>query len=319
MDENMTLQQLRYVIKIVECGSISEAAKQLFITQPSLSTAVKELEKELGIEIFYRTAKGISLTVDGTEFLSYARQIIEQTELMEQRYLGKKPSKQLCSISTQHYAFAVNAFVELLLGLNVDEYEFTLRETKTYEIIEDVKNLRSEIGIIYLSDFNEKVITKLLKENHLVFNPLFEAKPHVFVSSKHPLAKNSLVTLEDLEDYPFLAFEQGEYNSFYFSEELLSTVPRKKTIRVSDRATLFNLLIGLNGYTICSGFLSRDLNGDNIVSVPLQTKERMLIGWIANKKSYLSTLSLDYISKLKKLIREYGYPIVEKSSDTASG
>ncbi|NLO97599.1 MAG: LysR family transcriptional regulator [Peptococcaceae bacterium] len=315
----MTLQQLRYVIKIVECGSISEAAKQLFITQPSLSTAVKELEKELGIEIFYRTAKGISLTVDGTEFLSYARQIIEQTELMEQRYLGKKPSKQLCSISTQHYAFAVNAFVELLLGLNVDEYEFTLRETKTYEIIEDVKNLRSEIGIIYLSDFNEKVITKLLKENHLVFNPLFEAKPHVFVSSKHPLAKNSLVTLEDLEDYPFLAFEQGEYNSFYFSEELLSTVPRKKTIRVSDRATLFNLLIGLNGYTICSGFLSRDLNGDNIVSVPLQTKERMLIGWIANKKSYLSTLSLDYISKLKKLIREYGYPIVEKSSDTASG
>ena len=315
----MTLQQLRYVIKIVECGSISEAAKQLFITQPSLSTAVKELEKELGLEIFYRTAKGISLTVDGTEFLSYARQIIEQTELMEQRYLGKKPSKQLCSISTQHYAFAVNAFVELLLGLNVDEYEFTLRETKTYEIIEDVKNLRSEIGIIYLSDFNEKVITKLLKENHLVFNPLFEAKPHVFVSSKHPLAKNSLVTLEDLEDYPFLAFEQGEYNSFYFSEELLSTVPRKKTIRVSDRATLFNLLIGLNGYTICSGFLSRDLNGDNIVSVPLQTKERMLIGWIANKKSYLSTLSLDYISKLKKLIREYGYPIVEKSSDTASG
>lgn len=303
----MTLQQLKYIIKIVECGSITEAAKQLFITQPSLSTAVKELEKELGIEIFYRTTKGISLSIDGSEFLSYARQIIEQTELMEQRYMGKKPSKQLCSISTQHYAFAVNAFVELLLDLDVDEYEFALRETRTYEIIEDVKSLRSEIGILYFSNFNEKVLNKLLKENHLIFNLLFEAEPHVFISSKHPLAKNTSVTLEDLDNYPFLAFEQGEYNSFYFSEEILSTVPRKKTINVSDRATLFNLLIGLNGYTISSGILSSDLNGNQITSVPLITDEQMRIGWIANEKSHLSLLALEYISKLKKVIREYGY------------
>ncbi|NLK21993.1 MAG: LysR family transcriptional regulator [Epulopiscium sp.] len=305
----MTLQQLKYIIKIVECGSITEAAKQLFITQPSLSTAVKELEKELKIEIFYRTTKGTSLTIDGTEFLSYARQIIEQTELMEQRYKQKKPSKQLCSISTQHYAFAVNAFVELLLDLNVDEYEFILRETRTHEIIEDVKNFRSEIGILYFSDFNEKVLYKLLKENHLVFNLLFEAEPHVFISSKHPLAKNLSITLEDLDSYPFLAFEQGEYNSFYFSEEILSTIPRKKTIYVSDRATLFNLLIGLNGYTICSGVLSSDLNGENIIAVPLITDERMRIGWITNEKSHLSLLALDYISKLKKVICEYGYKI----------
>lgn len=305
----MTLQQLKYIIKIVECGSITEAAKQLYITQPSLSTAVKSLEEELGIEIFYRTAKGITLSVDGTEFLSYARQIIEQTELMEQRYMGKKPSKQLCSISTQHYAFAVNAFVELILGLDVDEYKFTLRETRTYEIIEDVKNLRSEIGILYFSDFNEKVLTNLLEENYLSFNFLFEARPHVFISSKHPLSGNTSVTLEELDNYPFLAFEQGEFNSFYFSEEILSTVPRKKTIHVSDRATLFNLLIGLNGYTICSGILCSDLNGDNIVSVPLITDERMRIGWIANEKSHLSQLALDYIAKLKKTIYEYGYKV----------
>jgi DNA-binding transcriptional LysR family regulator len=303
----MTLQQLKYIIKIVECGSITEAAKQLFITQPSLSSSVKELEKEFGIEIFNRTSKGISLTVDGSEFLSYARQIIEQTELMEQKYLNKKPSKQLCSISTQHYAFAVNAFVELLSGLDVDEYEFTLRETKTYEIIEDVRNMHSEIGIIYLSDFNEKVLNKLLKENHLVFNLLFEADPHVFISSKHPLANNAYVTLDDLEDYPFLAFEQGQYNSFYFSEELLSTIPRKKTIHVSDRATLFNLLIGLNGYTICTGVLSRDLNGDNIISVSLKAEEKMRVGWIANEKARLSSIALDYISKLQRLIVEYGF------------
>lgn len=306
----MTLQQLKYIIKIVECGSITEAARQLYITQPSLSTAVKELEEELGIEIFYRTNKGVSLTTDGSEFLSYARQIIEQAELLEQRYMGKKPSKKLCSISTQHYAFAVNAFVELLMDLDVDEYEFTLRETRTYEIIEDVKNLRSEIGIIYLSDFNEKIITKILKENHLVFNLLFEADPHVFISSKHPLAGKPSVTLGDLDNYPFLAFEQGEYNSFYFSEELLSTVPRKKTIYVSDRATLFNLLIGLNGYTICSGILCSEFNGDNIIAVPLISDEKMRIGWIANEKSNLSSLALEYISRLKKVIREYGYEVM---------
>ncbi len=301
----MTLQQLKYVIKIVECSSITEAAKQLFITQPSLSTAVKEIEKELGIEIFYRTTKGISLSIDGMEFLSYARQIIEQTELLEQRYMGKKPSKKLCSISTQHYAFAVNAFVEMLLDLDVDEYEFTLRETRTYEIIEDVKNLRSEVGIIYLSDFNEKVIRKLLKDNHLIFNLLFEADPHVFISLNHPLAKNTFVTLEDLDSYPFLTFEQGENNSFYFSEEILSTVSRKKTIHVSDRATLFNLLIGLNGYTICSGVLSSDLNGDNIISVPLITDEKMRIGWIVHEKAHLSVMALDYIAKLENIIDKY--------------
>ena len=305
----MTLQQLRYVIKIVEYGSITEAAKQLYITQPSLSAAIKDLENELGIEIFHRTSKGISLTVDGREFLSYARQVIEQTELLEKRYMDKKPSKQLCTISTQHYAFAVNAFVELLLGLDVDEYEFTLRETRTYEIIEDVRDYRSEIGIIYLSDFNEKVINNLLVENHLTFNLLFEADPHVFISSRHPLAGREAITLDDLEDYPFLAFEQGINNSFYFSEEILSTVPRKKTIHVSDRATLFNLLIGLNGYTICSGVLSSDLNGDNIISVPLLTEEKMRIGWIANEKTHLSQLALDYIEKLKDVIRGYGFDV----------
>ena len=305
----MTLQQLRYVIKIVECGSISEAAKQLYISQPSLSNALKELEAEMGIEIFNRTARGISLTVDGREFLSYARQVMEQTELLEQRYLGKRPSKQLCAVSTQHYAFAVNAFVNLLRNLEVDEYEFTLRETRTWEIIEDVKNLRSELGIIYLSAFNEKVINKLLKENHLRFYPLFTADPHVFISAHHPLAIKESVSLEDLDDYPFLAFEQGEYNSFYFSEEILSTVPRKKTIHVSDRATLFNLLLGLNGYTVCSGVLNSDLNGDNIISVPLQSDEKMLVGWIANEKSHLSAIAADYINELKRLIAEYGYKV----------
>lgn len=266
----MTLQQIKYVVKIVECASISEAAKRLFISQPSLSNAVKELENELGIEIFSRSSRGISLSPEGAEFLSYARQVLEQAELLEQRYKQKKPLRQLCSVSTQHYAFAVNAFVNLIKSSNADEYEFTLRETRTHDIIEDVKNLRSEIGILYISDFNQKVMARLFRENHLAFNPLFEAKPHIFVSASNPLASKEFATLEDLDDYPCLSFEQGEHNSFYFSEEILSTVYHKKSIHVSDRATLFNLLIGLNGYTICTGVLSRDLNGDNIISVPLK-------------------------------------------------
>lgn len=308
--EDMTLQQLKYVIKTVECGSISEAAKKLYISQPSLSSAIRELEGELGIEIFVRSAKGIALSVDGAEFLSYARQVGEQAELLEMRYKNKKPSRQQGSISTQHYAFSVNAFVNLVRQTGVDEYEFTLRETRTHEIIEDVRNMRSEIGIVYLNSFNEKVITRLLRESHLVFSPLFKAKPHVFVSADNPCAGKDSVTLADLEEYPCLSFEQGEFNSFYFSEEILSTVYHKKSIRVSDRATLFNLLIGLNGYTICTGVLSSDLNGSSIVSVPLETEDGMTVGYITNSKAVLSRFASGYIDELKRLIDEYGFDVL---------
>lgn len=306
----MTLQQLKYMIKVVECGSITEAAKNLFITQPSLSSAIKELEKELGMELFNRSAKGIALTTGGAEFLSYARQVTEQMELLEQRYQGKPMSRQQCSVSTQHYAFSVNAFVELVKECRSEEYEFTLRETRTYDIIQDVSNLRSEIGILYLNQFNQSVILKLLKERRLEFNPLFEARPHVFVSAKNPLAAKERVTLEDLENYPCLSFEQGEFNSFYFSEEILSTVYHKKSIHVSDRATLFNLLIGLDGYTICTGILSADLNGSDIVSVPLMAEDRMLIGWIVNSTTVLSQTAENYIQSLKRLIVQYGFEVL---------
>lgn len=303
----MKLQQLRYMIEVAQSGSFNQAAKRLFISQSSLSAAIKELENKLGFELFTRTSKGISLTTDGAEFLGYARQVVEQSELLEQRYLNKKPSRQLFSVSTQHYAFAINAFVNVIKQTGTPEYEFTLRETKTHEIIEDVKNLRSEIGILYKYSFNEKVINKLLKENGLAFHPLFEADPHVFISTKNPLAKKKSVTLEDLEEYPYLSFDQGDYNSFYFSEEILSTVARKKSIRVSDRATVFNLLIGLDGYTISTGILSTDLNGTDITAIPLEVDEKITVGWIANTKGELS-LSRSaqmYVEELKKVLVDY--------------
>lgn len=306
----MTLQQLKYMIEVVRYGSINEAAKRLFVTQPSLSNAIKELETEVGIELFLRTAKGIALTTDGAEFLGYARQVVEQTGLLEQRYLDRRPSRQLCSISTQHYAFAVNAFVNMIAQSEADEYEFTLRETRTHEIIEDVHNFRSEIGILYLNEFNRKVLVKMLRENHLDYHPLFSARPHIFISKQNPLSRKEFVRLDDLQDYPYLSFEQGEHNSFYFSEEILSTVYHKKSIHVSDRATLFNLLIGLNGYTISTGVVSADLNGEDIVSVPLQVDDRMEVGWIANNKAQLSKQASLYIQELKSVIADYGYALL---------
>lgn len=301
----MTLQQLKYMIEIVNAGSINAAAEKLFLSQPSLSNAVKELEKELGIEIFLRSNRGISLSADGAEFLGYARQVVEQSDLLEQRYKKVKPSRRIFSVSTQHYAFSVNAFVHLLEEYDKDEYEFTLRETRTHDIIEDVKNLRSEIGVLYLSDFNEKVLKKILRENHLKFIPLFESNPHVFVGSKNPLAGKTTVTLEDLSAYPCLSFEQGEHNSFYYSEEILSTVFHPKSIMVSDRATLFNLLIGLNGYTISTGILSEELNGSDIISIPLQCDEKIRVGYISHKNLPLSKMAQAYVEKLVHYVREY--------------
>ena len=302
----MTFQQLKYFIETVNCGSISKAAESLYIAQPSLSNAMKDLETEVGVELFTRTPKGITLTADGIEFLGYARQVVEQASLLEQRFLSKKPSRRLCSISTQHYAFAVNAFVNMVKKSGADEYEFTLRETRTYEIIEDVKTFRSELGILYMNPFNRKVIEKLLRENGLVFHPLFTAKPHIFVSASNPLAAKEYVTLQDLEDYPCLSFEQGEYNSFYFSEEILSTAYSRKSIRVSDRATIFNLMIGLNGYTISTGIVSADLNGDNITAVPLRVDDSIEVGWISHNSIQLTQQAAMYLEELKEVVAEYG-------------
>ena len=298
--KKMTLQQLRYVITVAQKGSISEAAKELFISQPSLSNAIKELEKEMKIIIFSRTNKGIIISDEGLEFLGYARQVLEQAELLENRYLETKSTKKRFNISTQHYSFAVNAFVDLIKKYGQDEYDFSLRETQTYEIIEDVARMRSEIGILFLNDFNEKVIQKILKSHDLEFHQLFVASPHVFISRKHPLAGNTVITNEELEQYPYLSFEQGEHNSFYFSEEIFSASERKKNIRVRDRATLFNLLIGLNGYTVCSGVIDKKLNGKDIIAVPLADESDMRIGYITHKKGRISGLGYTYLEVLKK-------------------
>lgn len=298
----MTLQQLKYVVMVAEKGTISEAAQELFISQPSLTNAIKELERELNITIFHRTNKGIIVSNDGDEFLGYARQILQQTELLEEKYITGEKHKQKFSVSAQHYSFAVNAFVDIIKNHGNRNYDFSLRETQTYEIIEDVSRLRSEVGILYMSKENQAVLERVLRQRDLKFSELFTAKPHVFIGSHHPLAVKKVIELEDLEPYPYLCFEQGDFNSFYFSEEILSTLEREQQIKVRDRATLFNLAVGLNGYTISTGIISRELNGENIIARPLQVDEYIRIGIVTQRNITLSRLGNAYVEAIKKHI-----------------
>lgn len=298
----MTLQQLRYAIEIANSGSMNEAAKRLFVSQPSLSNAIKELESELGITIFERTNRGISISAEGMEFLGYARQIIEQTEFMENRYTGKKRSPVYFSVSTQHYAFVVDAFVRLMKERKLAEYNFSLRETQTYEIIEDVRTLRSDLGILYINESNYKVMNKLFSDGNLKFTPLFNTNPHVYVRNGHALAAKETIVLEDILPFPYITFEQGDNNSLHFSEEMLSFTQIEKNIKVTDRATLSNLLLGSDAYTIGTGIMASDLNGNGVVTIPYDSNEVFTVGWIAHKDRKPSEIMSAYIDLLNDLV-----------------
>lgn len=298
----MKLQQLRYVVKVAECGSITEASRRLFVSQPSITASIRDLENEMGVHIFERTNKGVIVSEEGETFLGYARQVLDQADLLEGKYKGTSEQVPHFSVSCQHYSFAVNAFVDVIREFDAARYDFTLREEQTHEIIEDVAHMKSELGILYLSEHNREVIERMLAANELVFGGLFCAAPHVFVCADHPLAGHASVTLEDLEDYPFLSYEQGSYNSFYYSEELTSTFERRKNIRVRDRATLFNLAMGLNGYTVCSGVISHELNGPGIISIPLDVDEYMEIGIITRKNTTLTRYGQAYIDAIRQHI-----------------
>lgn len=296
----MTLNQLKYVIAISKENSLNDAAKKLFISQPSLSAAVHSLEEELGFDIFIRSKSGISLTTKGIEFLGYARSVVEQYDILDARYISKTNVKRSFQVSMQHYTFAVNAFVELIKQYGMDEYEFEVHETKTYEVIENVKNQKSEIGVLYMNDYNQNVLTRILTEAGLVFTPLFECGIYVYMSKSNPLSGKKEIAIEELDEYPCLAFAQGDHNSVYFAEEVLSTYEYKRRIRANDRATLLNLMVGINGYTLCSGIICEDLNGTDYCAIRLKTDEKMTIGYISRKNSIISELGQKYIEELSK-------------------
>lgn len=300
----MTLVQLKYVITIATSGSFNEAAKKLFISQPSLSNAINSMEKEIGFSIFLRSQKGIILTAEGEEFIGYARQVVEQYNLLDAKYVEKTNVKKKFSVSMQHYTFAVDAFVEMVKHFGMEEYEFAVHETKTHEVIENVKNLKSEIGIIFLNTFNEKILSKILLENDLEFTRLLDCGVYVYLWKGHPLAKEAEIFLEELAEYPFLSFAQGDFNSFYYSEEVLSTYEFKRTIKTSDRATMLNLMIGLNGYTLCSGIMCEKLNGDDFSAVKLVSNEQMTIGYLTRKGNEISQIGKKYLEEISKYINK---------------
>lgn len=305
----ITLQHLQYFIEVAAEGSISAAADLLYVAQPTMSAAMKELETRVGRDLLVRSARGVALTTDGAEFLGYARQVVEQVALLEQRYLGRPPSRRLLGVSAQHYSFAVDAFVRMVRRSEAAEYEFSLRETRTWDIIEDVRTLRSELGILYRNDFNRNVIDKLLRDSGLAFHPLFVASPHIFISRKNPLASRARVTMDDLADLPRLTFDQGANNSFYFAEEILSTLSSAREIRVSDRATIFNLMTGLDGYTISTGIVSDDLDPE-IVAVPLAVDERIEIGWIDHSAIPLTELAQRYLDEVRAVVTGFGVKLL---------
>lgn len=296
----MTLAQLRYAITVAGASSMNEAARKLFISQPSLSAAIKELEEEVGVELFKRTNRGISVTLEGEEFIGYARQVVEQYNLIESKYILKENTKKKFGVSMQHYTFAVKAFVEMVKQFGMDEYEFEIHETKTYDVIENVKNCKSEIGILYLNDFNKKVLTKLFHESAVEFHELLKCHIYVYLWKGHPLASKEEISLEELEEYPCLSFDQGNNNSFYFAEEVLSTYDYKRLIKANDRATFLNLMIGLNGYTLCSGIMCEELNGSDYCAIKLKSDEIITIGYIARKGVQVSPLGKKYLEEISK-------------------
>lgn len=296
----MTLQQLKYLVTVAECKNITAAAEKLYISQPSLSAAIHSLEKEMNVTAFVRSNKGMTVTKEGEELLSFARNLLEQADIMKERFCTDSNRKPKFCVSCQHYSFAVNAFVDVVNEYDAAEYNFTLRETQTGEIIDDVANGNSELGILYLSESNEDVLHKLFKKNDLVFEEIFEASPHIFISKNHPLADKTNINLEELKPYPYLVYEQGERNSFYFSEEFLSVLDMPKSIEVRDRATLFNLAIGLNGFTVSSGVIDKELNGEDIIAKPLIMDCSMHIGIVKKKNIMLSRYANTYIEALQR-------------------
>ena len=306
----MTLQQLRYVIGIAKVGSFNKAAENLFISQPSLTAAIRDLEEEIGIVIFNRTSRGVSLTPDGEEFVAQANQLYHHYETLRGRYDKAVQQKKKFAVSTQHYSFAVKSFVEMVKKFNIDEYEFALRETKTKDVIDDVAGLKSEIGILYLSNFNRKYINYLFKERDLEFHHLIDCKAYAYMWKNHPLATRKSVNLMDLSQYPCLSFEQSESGSYYFAEEILSTNEYHRTIKANARATMLNLRVGLNGYTLCSGIISEEINGSDYVAVPFKDAKgeddrTMEIGYVVKKNFMLSTICRIYIREMEEYLQNY--------------
>lgn len=293
----MTIQQCRYVLQIARSGSFSEAAKQLFVAQSSLSFAVKTLEGELGITVFKRTGNGVSLTDEGAEFVKYAQQICRNMEMIQERY--DRNIAQKLYISTQHYDFIADIFGKFLGDYTKDSYRFSIREIETHKVIEDVQTACSDIGILAIKNSNLDIMKRYLSRRKLSFTPLLAVKPHVFVRKDHPLAQKKQLCLVELKEYPYVSYEQGENNSDYFVEELMNVSYIDKHIEITDRATLMNVLLLTDAYTVGTGIMPSALNKGDIISIPMESDGYYQIGYILNEERKTSAITEKFIKRLK--------------------
>lgn len=300
----MTLQQLLYVLTVSDEGTMNKAAEKLYVSQPTLTSAIRSIEQELHIQIFNRTSHGVTLTNQGREFLTYARQLYQQYELLKNLYEDVSMRRNKFRVSCQHYSFATKAFVQTVRQFGTSKYDFAISETKTMQVIEDVGNSLSEIGILYLSNYNRHFMEKQFEEWNLEFHHLTYCNAYVYLYKEHPLAKQESITYDELLSYPNMTFDQGDSPALYTAEEILIENEFPQTIQVNDRATMLNLMRGLNGYTLCSGIISQDLNGNDYVVVPYEANienpnSRMEIGWISRKHTILSDIGKVYVETME--------------------
>ena len=296
----MTIQQCKYILKIAECGSLNEAAKQLFVAQSSLSVSVKSLEQELDIKIFDRAGSGVCLTEEGAEFVRYAKQLVEQNDFIINRYSRKEKSKRLY-VSTQHYDFVADIFANLVNETADDYYDFSLREMKTYDVIREAETAFCDIGIIAIKASDLGIMKRYFKKRNLSFTPFLEADGHIFVRKTHPLANNTEITLEALKKYPYVSYEQGEHNVSFFAEEIVD-IHSDKHIEISDRASLMNVLLSTDGYTVGTGIMPSVLNEGRIVSIPVESEDHYTIGYILRSDTKVSELTEKFIDMLKNYV-----------------
>ena len=310
----MTLQQVLYALTIQECGSMNKAAEKLYIVQPTLTSAIQELENEVGITIFMRTNKGVIVTPEGEEFLNDIRGFYRQYDIVMQKYSGEGNYKRKFGVSTQHYTFAVRAFVDMAKQYDMNDFDFALRETTTMDIINDVSSLKSEVGILYINERNKRAMNKLFVEHGLEFHTLIKCRAFVYLWKDHPLASQDSISIEDLQEYPCMFFEQRDQNEF-LAEEILSENFYPKTLRVTDRSTMLNLIRALNGYTLCSGIIWGDLNGDGYIVVPYRGEEEnpnsvMEIGYVTKKNSVMSKMGEQFIEEIHKALEQIDKSVI---------
>lgn len=294
----MTIQQCRYALEIAATGSFSEAAKQLFVAQSSLSVSIKALEQELGIRIFERSGSGVHLTEEGSEFVRYAAGIVDNERLIAERYRSAEAVSRL-RIATQHYDFIADIFGSFLLDVKAERYQLAIREIETHNVVQEVLTGNSDVGILAIKEGDSDIMRRYLDKKGISFRALLRVPPHVFLRREHPLAARGALTYEELSAYPYVSYEQGEHNSSYFTEEMQDSLAAEKHIEISDRATLMNLLLMTDAYTVGTGIMPSALNKGDIVSIPLDCNDGYVIGYILNDSRKVSEMAAAFIEKLK--------------------